>query len=82
MTAKTNAETTTVNIHDAKTQLSRLIAVVEQGQEVTIARAGKPVARLVPVAPDRKPGSMKGRVTLPDSFFDPLPEDELAAWQQ
>lgn len=76
------ATTATVNIHDAKTQLSRLIAEVEQGAEVTIARAGKPVARLVPVVPERKPGSMKGKVTLPDSFFDPLPDDELAAWQQ
>ena len=73
-----------VNIHDAKTRLSRLVAAVEAGEEVVIARAGKPVARLVPYADapvKRQFGSMKGRVWTTDAFFEPLPEDELARWE-
>lgn len=75
---------TTVNIHEAKTQLSRLIAEVEAGGEVVLARNGKPVARLVrcdgaPVA--RRFGAMKGRAATTEAFFAPLPEDELAAWE-
>ncbi len=69
-----------INIHEAKTQLSKLIEAVEAGEEVIIARAGKPVARLVPfipVRPERKPGLMKGQFEVPDSFFDPLPDDIL-----
>jgi prevent-host-death family protein len=69
-----------INIHEAKTQLSKLIEAVEAGEEVIIARAGKPVARLVPfkpVKPVRKPGLMKGEFEVPDSFFDPLPDDIL-----
>ena len=71
-----------VNVHEAKTQLSRLLAKVEAGEEVTIARNGKPVARLVRCNErgKRKPGSMAGQFTVPDSFFDPLPEEELALW--
>ena len=74
----------TVNVHEAKTHLSRLIAQVEAGEEVVIARNGKPVVRLMPVQQrgPRKPGSWKGRISIDDSFFDPLPEDELAAWEQ
>ena len=73
----------TVNIHEAKTHLSRLVAQVEAGEEVVIARNGKPVARLVniPKPVDRQFGSMKGLITLDDSFFDPLPDEELAAWE-
>lgn len=73
---------TTVNVHEAKTHLSRLLEQVARGDEVLIAKAGKPIARLVPVAArkPRQPGVAKGRVT--DAFFDPLPEEELAAWQQ
>ena len=73
----------TVNVHEAKTNLSRLLAQVEAGEEVVIARNGKPVARLVPVRKrgKRRPGSMAGLFTVPDSFFDPLPEEELAAWE-
>jgi prevent-host-death family protein len=70
----------TVNIHEAKTQLSRLIESVEAGEEVVIARAGKPVARLVPLAaerPRRRLGLMKGRLTVPDDFDDPLPPEVL-----
>jgi prevent-host-death family protein len=73
---------TTVNVHAAKTHLSRLLARVAAGEEVVIARAGRPVARLVPIDPrePRKPGLAEGRVT--GAFFAPLPADELDAWQQ
>ena len=73
----------TVNVHEAKTHLSRLLARVEAGEEVVIARNGKPVARLVRCKPKGKPqpGSMAGLFEVPDSFFDPLPEEELAAWE-
>lgn len=73
----------TVNVHEAKTHLSRLLAQVEAGEEVTIARNGKPVARLVACKPQtvRRPGMFKGKVTIDDSFFDPLPEEELRLWE-
>ena len=73
----------TVNVHEAKTNLSRLLAQVEAGEDVVIARNGKPVARLVRCTRPlrRKPGSMEGQFTVPDSFFDPLPEEELAPWE-
>ena len=73
-----------VNIHEAKTHLSRLLARVAAGEEIIIARAGKPTAKLVPLAPIKKTrglGLLKGEFTLPESFFEPLPEDELAAWE-
>lgn len=72
-----------VNIHEAKTHLSALLAEVEQGHEVTIARAGKPIAKLVPTEP--KPRRKFGGyhfVNIPDSvWFDPLPEEELLLWE-
>jgi prevent-host-death family protein len=74
-----------VNIHAAKTNLSRLIERACAGEEVVIARDSQPVVRLVPVGraqPKRVFGSMKGRFTLPNEFFDPLPADELDAWGQ
>ena len=73
----------TVNVHEAKTNLSRLLKQAEAGEEVVIARNGKPVARLVPVGKrgKRQFGSMKGRIKIDDSFFDPLPEEELSAWE-
>ena len=72
-----------VNVHQAKTQLSRLLAQVEAGEEVIIARRGEPVARLVRCKPQgkRRPGALKGKFAIPDSFFDPLPEDELRWWE-
>ena len=72
-----------VNVHQAKTELSRLLARVEAGENVVIARRGEPVARLVACkAPaKRQPDVLKGKVVVPDPFFDPLPEDELAAWE-
>lgn len=72
--------TATVNIHAAKTQLSRLLEQVEEGEEIVIARAGKPIARIVPLEP-RKPkrrlGILEGQYTVPDDFDDPLPDDVI-----
>lgn len=71
----------TVNIHAAKTQLSRLIEAVEAGEEIIIARAGKPVARLVPIAPavpeKRCLGALNGKFNIPDDF-DTMFADEIA----
>jgi len=74
---------TVVNVHEAKTQLSRLLARVESGEEVVIARRGEPVARLVACKPPKKrrPDRLKGKVVIPDDFFDPLPEEELKLWE-
>ena len=68
-----------VNIHEAKTHLSRLIERVEAGEEITLARAGRPVARLVPMDRRSEPrtlGLWKGKVVIHDDFDDPLPEFE------
>ena len=73
-----------VNIHQAKTQLSKLIEAAEQGEEVIIARAGKPVVRLVPVGtalPRRRPGSLEGQLLISDDFDAPLPDDLLDAFE-
>ena len=71
----------TVNVQEAKTRLSELLARVEKGEDVVIARAGKPVAHLSPVtsAPVRSFGTME--FTVPDSFFESLDESELASWE-
>lgn len=73
--------TRTVNVHEAKTHLSRLLEAVEQGEDVVIARAGKPVARLVPARPRgaRVPGVWKGQVVVPEDF-DETPEELIAAF--
>ena len=70
-----------VNVSQAKTQLSRLLARVEAGEEVTITRRGKPVAQLIACKPrkERRPGRLKGKIVIPDDFLDPLPEEELRA---
>ena len=71
----------TVNVHEAKTQLSRLLAQVEAGEEVVIARRGRPVARrLHKPRGRRRPDLLKGKIVIPDSFFDPLSEEELKSW--
>jgi prevent-host-death family protein len=75
---------TTLNIHAAKTHLSRLIEDVADGEEVVIAKAGRPVARLVPIgkAPGkRKLGLLKGRLQVPDNFDAPLPDELIAAFE-
>ena len=73
---------TTVNVHEAKTHLSRLLEAVEAGEDVVIARAGKPIARLVPVGArtePRTPGSWRGRVSIADDVDD-TPEELIAAF--
>lgn len=63
-----------VNVHEAKTTLSKLLEVVSRGEDVIIARAGKPVARLIPfVVPNAPLGMDKGLVTIADDFDAPLP---------
>lgn len=70
-----------INIQDAKTQLSRLIDAALTGEEIIIARAGKPCVRLVPmVDAARTPGAAKGTARLTEAFFEPLSEDALRAW--
>ena len=73
----------TVNVHEAKTNLSRLLAQVEAGEEVIIARNGNPVAQLVRVRQKgkRQFGSMRRLISIDDRFFDPLPEEELKLWE-
>ncbi len=76
-----------VNVHEAKTQLSKLLDRAHEGEEIILAKAGKPYARLVPLTPLRPEppifGSLAGVVPpIDDSvFFDPLPEEELLAWE-
>lgn len=71
----------TINIHKAKTHFSKLLLRVHAGEEITISKAGKPYAKLVPLKHKTKriPGIAKGKVT--DAFFDPLPEEELQKWE-
>ena len=70
-----------VNMHDAKTHLSRLVARAAAGEQMVIARAGRPAARLVPyVEAPRRPGVFKGSIRLAPSFDDPLPEELFSPW--
>jgi prevent-host-death family protein len=71
-----------VTVHQAKTHLSKLIAEVAEGQEILISRGQTPAARLVPVsAPKRRQfGALRGQVEFDERFFEPLPEEESAAW--
>jgi prevent-host-death family protein len=63
-----------VNVHEAKTHLSRILERVEAGEEIIIAKNGRPVARLVPIAgQSRRPGRAKGRIRFGDDFDAPLP---------
>ena len=74
-----------VNIHEAKTHLSRLLARVLAGETIVIAKAGKPVARLVPMGgnpPQRELGRDAGRVWIADDFDAPLPEDLLEEFER
>lgn len=77
--------TSIVNVHDAKTHFSRLLDRAHAGEEIILAKAGKPYARLVPLEKpkvERRPGRLKLKTPIPDSFFfDPLPEEELRAWE-
>ncbi len=77
--------TISVNIHEAKAQLSHLLALVRQGEDVVICNRNIPEARLVPV--EEKPkkkrlfGQYKGQFTVPDRFFEPMTEEELSLWE-
>ncbi len=69
-----------VNTHEAKTNLSRLLDEVQEGEEVVIARGNRPMARLVPYStkrPTRRPGYLKGKITVADDFDAPLPDDVI-----
>ncbi len=75
----------TVTVHKAKTTLSQLIADVEAGEEVIIMRGKEPAVRLVPAsvaAPKRVFGSLAGQVRVTDAYFEPLPDAELAGWEE
>ncbi|AJY03061.1 type II toxin-antitoxin system Phd/YefM family antitoxin [Burkholderia sp. SIMBA_043] len=74
----------TVNIHEAKTQFSRLVDAAAAGEEIVIAKAGKPTARLVPIEKTkvtRRFGGLKGKVRIRDDFDAPLPDDLIAAFE-
>ncbi|WP_457311872.1 type II toxin-antitoxin system Phd/YefM family antitoxin [Sphingomonas sp. UYAg733] len=75
-----------VNVHDAKTHLSKLLDRAHAGEEIILAKAGKPYARLVPMTDTpklrRQPGGLVITAPIPDSvWFDPLPEEELELWE-
>lgn len=70
------------NVHEAKTHLSRLLDRVAQGEEIIIAKSGRPVAKLVRVATEpRRPGRLKGRIRIGPDFDEPLPDEILAAFR-
>jgi len=74
----------TVNIHEAKTHFSRLVDAAAKGEEIIIAKAGKPTARLVPmerVRTKRRFGALKGQIRIADDFDAPLPDDLIAAFE-
>jgi len=73
-----------VNIHEAKTHLSKLLQRVIAGEEIVIAKSGKPVARIVPFEQEpkpRTPGSAKGKIWIAPDFNDPLPDEILDAFE-
>jgi prevent-host-death family protein len=73
-----------VTIHAAKTNLSQLLARVEAGEEIVLARGRTPVAKLVPLTPappKRQFGALRGIVTADPALCEPLPEEELALWE-
>ena len=74
----------TVNIHEAKTQFSRLVDAAAGGKEIIIAKAGKPTARLVPLArvtTKRRFGALKGKIRIADDFDAPLSDDVIAGFE-
>ena len=76
-----------VNVHDAKTHFSKLLDRAHSGEEIILAKAGKPYAKLVPIGkvtarPKREPGGLKVSKPIPDAvWFDPLPDSELELWE-
>jgi prevent-host-death family protein len=76
---------TIVTIHNAKTNLSQLLARVEAGEEIILARGKDPIARIVPFEPraaKREFGALRGIISIGPEFFEPLPPDELADWER
>ncbi len=74
----------TVNIHEAKTHLSKLVESAMNGKEIIIAKSGKPVAKLVPIfkeKPKRRLGILKGKIKIANDFDAPLPEDILDSFE-
>lgn len=72
-----------ISVTQAKAKLDELIDRALAGDEIVITKRGQPVARLVPVVQRRRQfGVLKGKLVIPDSFFDPLPRDELDAWDR
>ena len=74
-----------VNMHQAKSSLSRLVAKALAGEEVVIARNGKPAVKLVPAEQELKPrvpGRYKGKIWIAPDCFDPMSEEELAVWEK
>jgi prevent-host-death family protein len=74
----------TVTIHTAKTTLSQLLARVEAGEEIILARGNEPIAKLVPyraLPTKRRFGAMRGIINIGPAFFEPLPEEELTKWE-
>lgn len=74
----------TFTIHEAKTNLSKLIEQACQGEEVVIARGPEPVVRLVPIADvkgRRQPGALRGKLRVGPEFFEPLADEELVRWE-
>ena len=72
-----------VNVHEAKTHLSKLLAEVEKGREIVLARDGKPVAKLIPFREKKNRitfGDLKGRIWIADDFDDPLPDELMKEW--
>jgi prevent-host-death family protein len=75
----------TVSVYNARAEFSRLIERALAGEEIVITRRGKPAVRLVPVEDalqPRKPGALKGKLELPEGFFDPLPDDIIDAFYE
>jgi len=75
----------TITIHKAKTELSRLIERACRGEEIVIVRGKKPVVRLVAIEDktgQRKPGALRGKLKVGPEFFEPLPPEELDAWER
>jgi antitoxin (DNA-binding transcriptional repressor) of toxin-antitoxin stability system len=79
----------TVTIHAAETEFLQLLARVEAGEEIVVARGDDPIAKLVPFHPvlpaplgERQFGALKGQISIGPEFFEPLPDEELDAWGQ
>jgi prevent-host-death family protein len=74
----------TVNIHDAKTNFSKLVDQAAAGEEIIIAKAGTPMARLVPLQKQKRKiqfGLMKGQIEIKQGFYDPMTEEEIALFE-